>query len=94
MAERKGSLYIGNIDEIPDGAFSVTSSDQATPTEGQMFQVKNPKSEFYGDSSLADTWFGFGIVKSLLQAGRDVFMFFSKHDDPKLPGGEESNENW
>lgn len=85
---QKPELLITTTDDVPKDRFFI--ADAKTPIdEGETLFAENTNVDFCGGNNLADTWIGWGIVRMIVNNGKQAVMMFRKGQEIKLPGGEE-----
>lgn len=82
----KPELLITQTDDVPKDRFYVVETKNPLD-EGETLFENNTDIKFCGGSSLAETLFGWGIVRMLVGAGKQAVLIFRPNQKYKLPGG-------
>lgn len=86
----KPELLLANTNDVPKDRFFVASTKEKID-EGETLMADNADMKFCGGTSLADTLFGWGVVRMIVGAGKQAVLLFRPGQNYKLPGGQDES---
>lgn len=89
MGEKPTILTV-HSEDIAKGRFFIGKTKNQI--DGGVLEAENTDILFCGTDNPADTFFGWGILRSIVSAGEQAVMMFSKKQKYKLPTQREENE--
>lgn len=83
----KPDLLLASTDSVPKDRFFVASTKEPID-EGKILMAENADIAYCGGAGLADTWIGWGIVRMLIDTGKQAVLMFKPDQKFTLPGGQ------
>lgn len=81
------SLLITQDDDVPKERFFIASTKNPID-EGEILYADNTEVVLADDASLGSRFFGFGIIRSIVEAGKQAILMTSKGKEIILPEGD------
>lgn len=84
----KPELLIAKSSDTPNKKFFVMHTKNPLD-EGETLKDNNISIDYCGNTSLADTWMGWGIVRMLAAKGKQAVLLFNDKQKFILPEGQD-----
>lgn len=86
--KHKPELLITETNDVPVNRFYVASTKEKID-EGEELYAENSEISFCGGTSLGELFIGWGIVRALVNTGKQAVLLFRPEQKYKLPGEED-----